>query len=119
MKKTLRILFLTTFLMGQLMSSYADRGAGKKRSKVVLNIKMPTTFAKSLNFNLKNGMRYTGSFLSPLAANTTTTFSPFKFNTVITYKKGNSIYILPYKQKVFVADSRQGYAGTKLIIKMR
>jgi hypothetical protein len=119
MKKTLRILFLTTLLMGQLITSYADRGAGKKRSKVVLNIKMPTTFTKSLDFNLKNGMKYTGSFLSPLATNKTTTFSPFKFNTIITYKKGNSIYIVPYKQKVFVADSRQGYAGTKLIIKMR
>lgn len=112
MKKTLRILFLTTILMGQLFTSFADRGIGKKKAKVVLNIKMPVSFQSSLNFNLRNGLKYTGSLIS-------TTSKPYSSNALITYQKGNSIYIMPYKQKLLVADVKQGYTGTKLIIKIR
>lgn len=112
MKKTLRILFLTTILMGQLFTSFADRGIGKKKSKVVLNIKMPVSFQSSLNFNLRNGLKYTGSLIS-------STPKTYSSNALITYQKGNSIYIMPYKQKLLVADVKQGYTGTKLIIKIR
>jgi hypothetical protein len=117
MKKTFRILLLTFILTGQLLTSFADRGIGKKKAKVMLNIKMPASFQSSLNFNLRNGLKYTGSLANN---NTTKAIFPYSSNMLITYQKGNSIYILPYKQKVLVADViRQGYAGTKLIIKMR
>jgi hypothetical protein len=113
MKKAAKILFLITILTSQMFVSFADRGIGKKRAKLILNIKSPNKFSSSLNFNLRNGMRYTGS----LTTNSVTT-STNKFNTLITYQKGNSVYILPIKQKIFVADVRQGYTGTKLIIKV-
>jgi hypothetical protein len=116
MKNTFRISFLTLLLVGQMFASYADRGAGKKKAKITFNIKAPVSFTSSLNFNLRNGLKYTGSFLSPV---TNSKSNSFNFNTLITYQKGNSVYILPYKQKVLVADVRQGYAGAKLIIKMR
>jgi hypothetical protein len=63
-------------------------------------------------------MRFTGSFMKPI---TSIPVAPnvFSFNTLVTYQKGNSVYILPYKQKVLVADVQQGYTGTKLIIKMK
>jgi hypothetical protein len=115
MKKIARILLLTFILTGQLLTSFADRGIGKKKAKVMLNIKMPASFQSSLNFNLRNGLKYTGS----LTNNTAKTIFPYSANTLITYQKGNSIYILPYKQKVLVADVQQGYTGTKLIIRMR
>ena len=121
MKKIFRILLLTTILSGVLLTSFADRGAGRKKKKVVLNIKAPISFVKSLNFNLNNGMKYMGSFIiSPLTSNTPS-ISPnvFSFNTLVTYQKGNCVYILPYRQKVLVADVQQGYTGTKLIIKMK
>ena len=102
-----------TILTAQMFVSFADRGIGKKKARVVLNIKTPNNFTSSLNFNLRNGMRYTGS----ITTNSVTT-STTKFNTLITYQKGNSVYILPIKQKIFVADVRQGYTGTKLIIKV-
>ncbi len=122
MKKTFRILLLTVAFTGLLLPSFADRGLGKKKNKVTLNIKAPTSFASSLKFNLRNGMKYTGSsLLRPLGnGNTRTLTSPsYSFNTLVTYQKGKSIYIVPMKQKVLVADVRQGYTGAKLIIRMR
>jgi hypothetical protein len=115
MNKIFRILLLTTILTTQLLVSFADRGVGKKKAKISINIKMPVSFQSSLNFNLRNGLKYTGSLIN-------TTAKPivaYNTNTLITYQKGNSIYIIPYKQKILVADMRQGYTGTKLIIKMR
>ena len=113
MKISIRILSLVTLFTIQMNISFADRGVTKKKSKVVLNIKTPNSFKSNLNFNLKNGLKYTGS----LIANSVTT-NPNSFNHLVTYQKGNSVYILPYKQKIFVADVRQGYTGTKLIIRV-
>ncbi len=113
MKITARILFLTIILTSLMFVSFADRGVGKKKTKVVLNIKTPNNFTSSLNFNLRNGMKYTGSITTSSVSTVST-----KFNTLITYQKGNSVYILPIKQKIIVADVRQGYTGTKLIIKV-
>lgn len=120
MKKMFRILLITTAFTGLLLTSFADRGLGKKKNKVTLNIKAPTSFASSLKFNLRNGMKYTGSsLLRPLAITNTTNTSSYSFNTLVTYQKGKSIYIVPMKQKILVADVRQGYTGAKLIIKMK
>lgn len=101
-----------------MFTSFADRGIGKKKSRVVLNIKAPanSNFSAALNYNLRNGLRYTGSLFNATVAAPAARNS---FNTLVTYTKGNSIYILPYKQKVLVADVRQGYTGTKLIIRPR
>lgn len=111
--KSTRILFLIALFAGQMLVSFADRGIGKKKNRVMLNIKVNNTFTSSLKFNLRNGMAYTGTIINrnPLVSTTT--------NSLITYQKGNSVYILPYKQKVLVADTRQGFAGTKLIIRVR
>ena len=114
MKSSLRILSLVTLFTIQMNLSFADRAVTKKKNKVVLNIKTPNSFKSNLNFNLKNGLKYTGS----LIANSVTTNSNSSFNHLVTYQNGNSVYILPYKQKIFVADVRQGYSGTKLIIRV-
>ena len=111
MNNSFRILSLVTLFTIQMNISFADRGVSKKKNKVVINIKTPNNFKTALNFNLKNGLKYTGS----LIMNSVTT-APNSFNNLITYQKGNSVYILPYKQKIFVADVHQGFAGTKLII---
>ena len=113
MKPYTRILLLLTFFSIQMNISFADRGVNKKKNKVVLNINSPNKFKSSLNFNLRNGLKYTGTIL-PNSVSVT----PSSFKYLITYQKGNSVYILPYKQKIVVADIRQGYAGAKLIIKV-
>jgi hypothetical protein len=119
MNKLFRILLLTTVFVGVLYTSFANRGVGRKKKKVVLNIKAPVSFVKSLNFNLNNGMRFSGSFLRPLSTVAPIVPATFSFNTLVTYQKGNCVYIVPYKQKILVADVQQGYTGTKLIIKMK
>ncbi len=116
-----RILFLTILLSGLMFVSFADRGAGKKRvNKLVLNIKTTSNFNASLNFNLRNGLKYNGSFLSPIVVSKNLyTTNQYSFNAFATYKKANSVYIVPYKQKIFIADVQKGFAGAKLIIKMK
>ena len=110
MKKVTRISFLIVLLSGQMFASFADRGIGKKKARIAINIKTPAAFTTSLNFNLHTGLKYTGSIMP--ASNSSTQ------NTLITYQKGNSVYIVPFKQRIFVADVRQGFAGTKLIIRV-
>ncbi|MFC4262219.1 hypothetical protein ACFOWM_04990 [Ferruginibacter yonginensis] len=115
MKKITKILLFTVLFALQMNVTFADRGVGKNKNnnKVVINIKTTNNFKSNLNFNLRNGMSYTGS-LNTKNMVSTNTYS----NTFITYQKGSSVYILPYKQKILVADVRQGYTGTKLIIKV-
>jgi hypothetical protein len=117
MKKNLRIILFTAMLTGFMLTSFADRGdrgaAGKKRTKVALNIKMPTSFNSSFKFNLRNGLKYNGSLISPNKSSVKT-----GTNTFITYQKGNSVYIIPYKQKIIVPDYKAGTVGAKLIIRL-
>ena len=40
-------------------------------------------------------------------------------NSLITYQKGNTTYIIPYKQKVALPEIKQGYTGIKLIIRSK
>ena len=96
-----------------MLSTLADRGVGKKKAKVTLNISNNVPFSKALSFNLKSGLKYTGSLLSSVETNRTSVV----FNTLVTYQKGNTIYIVPYKQRVVVPEIKQGYTGMKLIIK--
>ena len=114
MNNSFRILSLVTLFTIQMNISFADRGVSKKRNKVVINIKTPNNFKTALNFNLKNGLKYKGSLIM-----NSVTAAPNSFNNLITYQKGNSVYILPYKQKIFVADVHQGFTGTKLIIRFQ
>ena len=117
MKKNLKTILFTAMFTGLLLSSFADRGVGKKRTnKTVLNIKVPTTFSSSLNFNLRNGLKYNGSFITPNKS--TLVRSTSTSNAYITYQKGNSVYIVPYKQRIVVPVIKQGYVGAKLVIRL-
>lgn len=112
MHKITKILLLVGLFNGILLTGFADRGVGSKtHSKIVLDIK-PSAVKKALSINMKSGLTYKGSLM-----NYTTGNSSAKPNTLITYKKGNSIYIIPYKQKLIVSEVGKGYTGMKLIIK--
>lgn len=113
MTKGTKILLLLFLLNGIMLNTFADRGVGKKKTKVSLNIINNSTFSKALSFNLKTGLKYKGSLLSNIETNK----SSIIYNTLITYQKGNTIYIVPYKQRVLVPEIKQGYTGMKLIIK--
>lgn len=115
MTKIAKILLLLTILNGFMLTSWADRGVGKKKAKVALNL-VNVNSSKSLSLNLKTGLKYKGSLLT---GTTTTNKSSILYNNLVTYQKGNTIYIIPHKQKVVVPEMKQGYTGMKLILKPR
>ncbi len=115
MTKIAKKILLMGILTGSMLVSFADRGAGKRsKNKVILNISMNNSIKNGVSFNLKGGMKYKGT----LIANTQQVSSNTLLSTaLVTYQKGNNIYILPYKQKIIVPEIKQGYTGLKLIIK--
>lgn len=110
MTKITKIVLLLSMLNGFMLTTWADRGVGKKKTKVNLNLANNNT-SGNLSFNLKTGLKYKGSLLNGNNNNTVS------FNNLVTYQKGNTVYIVPYKQKVVVPEMKQGYTGMKLILK--
>ncbi len=118
MKKTSKILLTIAVLIGIAFSSMADRGIGRKsKNKVMLNIITPSTslnsLKKSISFNLRLGLKYTGSLLTQQES----TAKYMMSNTLVTYQKGNTVYIIPYKEKIAIPEMKQGYAGIKFILR--
>jgi len=97
--------------------TFAVNGAGKKsKSRTTLNINTTSVSLKSsILSNIKNGLSYKGSLLaSRKIVNNTITSS-----SLMTFQKGNTTYIIPYKSKMTVPEMKQGYAGLKLIIRSK
>lgn len=94
--------------------AFADRGVGKKnKSKFILNISTPSTLRNSIAMNLKTGLSFKGSLLCSQESNNNTLIN----SSLLTYQKGNTVYIIPYKRKIVVPEISQGYTGMKLIFK--
>lgn len=106
-KKFFRISLIVFLCSGIMFAAFADRGVGKKKSRISLNVRTSGGFSSNLNYNLKTGMRYIGSVMNPANAK------------ALVYQKNNSVYVVPYKQKVVVPDMAKGYSGSKLIIRFR
>jgi hypothetical protein len=114
MLKKAQMILVVLMLSGIGFSALADKGIGKKnKSKVVLNITVGNSLRNSIALNLKTGLKYTGSLL----ANQQVSGSSYLTNTLLTYQKGNTVYIIPHKQVYAVPEMKQGYTGVKLIIK--
>ncbi|MEO6488408.1 MAG: hypothetical protein ABIO04_00590 [Ferruginibacter sp.] len=112
MTRIIKKILLFSILTGTMLVSFADRGVGKKsKSKIMLNINTNNSFKTS--FNINAGMKYRGSLLTNVQKQNTS----LNTTELITYQKGSSIYIVPYKPKVIVPEVKQGYTGIKLIIK--
>lgn len=111
MRKFKTSLLIVVALFGLSIAVFADRGRiGKKqKSKVVLNITVPTNLRSAIPLNLKYGLTYKGSLM--------TTSSIFNTAPIMTYQKGNTTYIVPFKNKIVTSEVRQGYTGIKLILK--
>jgi len=116
MNKLINISLTVVILFSIVTEALADRGTGRKsKNKTTLNISAPSNIKNSIAFNLKLGLIYKGSLL-----NTRNTVGNAIVNTsVVTYQKGNTTYIIPYKNKITVAEMRQGYTGMKIIIRKK
>ena len=119
MKQHLKISIIAALLIGLAGVSFADRGAGKKsKLKTTLNINSSNnySFKASLSTNLRTGLTYKGSLLTP---NKSVVGSTVFNNSLMTFQKGNTTYIIPFKQKTFVPEMTQGYTGVKMIIRSK
>ena len=114
MLKNGKLLLVVVVLSGIAFSALVDKGIGKKNKvKVTLNITTPNTLRNSISLNLKSGLKYTGSLLVSQQVDGKSLLS----NTLLTYQKGNTVYIIPHKQIIAVPEITRGYTGMKLIIK--
>jgi hypothetical protein len=103
-------------LVSIVAEAWADRGVGRKnKSKATLNITAPSNLRNSIAFNIKAGLTYKGSLLNSHQ----TIGSSIMNNSLITYQKGNTTYIIPYKSKITVPDIQPGYTGMKIIIRKK
>lgn len=110
------MILVILMLSGIGFTAMADKGIGKKnKTKVSLNINNPanSTVRKSISLNLRTGLKYTGSLMSNQQAGN----SSYLNSMLLTYQKGNTVYIIPQKQVYTVPEMKQGYTGLKLIIK--
>ena len=92
----------------------ADRGGFGRRNKIHFNIITLNTLKTSVAFNLKSGLNYKGNTILNQQQIGNSIFT----SSIVSYQKGNTIYILPYKQKVLV-QSYSPSTGSKLIIRSK
>lgn len=114
MKKYSKIASVLLLVCGVCLFAFADRGGFVKKNKTPLNIKTNGTLKNSIPFNLKSGLSFRGSFLT----NEKQIGNSIVSDAYISYKKGNTVYIVPYKQKVLIPQYSQK-DGYKLIIRGR
>ncbi|MEO5891192.1 MAG: hypothetical protein ABIQ31_13105 [Ferruginibacter sp.] len=116
MNRFSKILLVIAVLVGIAAEAWADRGVGRKnKNKTILNITAPTNVRSSIAFNLKSGLSYKGSLLDTRQ----TVGNAIMNSSIITYQKGNTTYIVPYKNKITVAEIGQNYTGVKIVIRKK
>lgn len=90
----------TALLISVSLAAFATLGDGGKRSTSVKEQNLLTLRTAPLNyknFSLKSGYRFGNSFLTPAAPE-----KVIVLNTVMTYQKGNTTYIVPLKKKLLL-----------------
>lgn len=114
MMKITKLLLVVVVLISATLGALADRGIGKKsKNRIDLNISAPSSLRNAISLNIRSGLKYTGSLL----LNQTYTNNNIFNNSLVSYQKGNTVYIIPYKQILTVPELKEGYTGMKLIIR--
>jgi len=114
MSKYSKIVSVAVLVCGVCLFSFADRGGFVKKNKPHLNIETHGNLKNSIQFNLKSGLNFRGSFFS----NSQRIGNTLVSNAYVSYRKGNTVYILPYKQKIMIPEYSQ-QDGYKLILRSR
>lgn len=96
-RKLMRTLLVGTLMIAVVSLTFASKGGGGE--KKTSNTPLKTNFAPvrtTGGFTLKAGPTFSGNyFLSTEKKN-----DYISFNTLVTYQKGNSTYIMPYRYKI-------------------
>jgi hypothetical protein len=82
--------------------SFASMGGGGTKPKASVSSALFTPIRATSVFTLKAGPSYRGSNIF----NNTKVDNFITFNSVITYQKGNTTYILPYKHRVSISAGK-------------
>ncbi len=114
MTKYSKIISVILLVCGVCLFAFADRGGFVKKDRTPLNINTNGNLKNSIAFNLKSGLTYRGSSILDKEQVGNSIIS----DALISYKKGNTVYILPYKQKILIPEYSQ-QDGYKLIIRGR
>ncbi|HLY69003.1 MAG TPA: hypothetical protein VKR53_04695 [Puia sp.] len=97
MKKLMRYGFFFMSFLIIVGLAFASKGGDKNKKRTTTNLK--TDFVPiriSSAYVLKNGFTYTGSHTFGIQKENST----FSLHSIVTYERGNTTYILPYKYKV-------------------
>jgi hypothetical protein len=97
MKKLMRYGFFFMSFLIIVGLAFASKGGDKNKKRNTTNLK--TDFVPiriSAAFALKNGFTYTGSHIFSVQKENST----FSLNSIVTYQRGNTTFIVPYKYKV-------------------
>lgn len=117
MKPLLKKSLFISMLLSIAIFTFADRGVGKKaKVKTLLNITTTASLRNSISLNIKSGLSYKGSLST---SGQSLSGNSMLSNTILTYQKGNTTYIIPYKHKIVMPEIKAGYTGVKMIIRSR
>lgn len=98
MKRVVKILIVFVVLSGIGVMGFADRAGFIKKDKPRMNIKNHGTLKNSVRYNLTAGLKYDGSKVMSVKK----VGNSFVAESVISYRKGNTIYLIPYKQRIAI-----------------
>jgi hypothetical protein len=98
LRKLTRKLLVSALLVAVVGLTFASKGGGgDKKGEHSVTLKTDFTPIRTTNgFTLKAGPSFTGSYF--VGAQKTREY--VSFNTLITYQKGNSLYVMPYRYKI-------------------
>jgi hypothetical protein len=99
MKNLIRQTAISLLLIAVVGLTFASKGGGGGAKKKPASFPFKSSFTPirtTTGFTLKVGPAYTGSYL--LGQERTPHY--VSLNTITTYQKGNTIFVLPYKYKV-------------------
>ena len=108
----IRKTLISALLTAVVGLSFASKGGGGEKKKDN-NVPLKTNFTpiRTTNgFTLKTGPTYTGSYLMGQEK----TENYISFHTLVTYQKGNSIYIMPYKYRLNNSSIYLNNSGSNL-----
>jgi hypothetical protein len=112
LRKLIRKTLISALLTAVVGLSFASKGGGGEKKKDN-NVPLKTNFTpiRTTNgFTLKTGPTYTGSYLMGQEK----TENYISFHTLVTYQKGNSIYIMPYKYRLNNSSIYLNNSGSNL-----
>jgi len=96
-RNSLQRVLVCTVLIGLAVLTFASMGGGKKsKTTAVKNDFVPIRTTNG--FTLKSGPLYKGSSIISQEKNKNT----LVMNSLMTYQKGNTTFIMPYQQKISI-----------------